>query len=467
MAYTCRVLISAFNAAVVAIAFVASFSCSVAAFGVEHHRHQPSAVWKHTRIRGGSRLDSNYISPRPFAQSIHCASTTSPTRHSDAITSRRSTVSLSMVRNIDLPEALVFYGMESIIQPSVDCTNDDTKQATTLILRPGIARLLKECQEVGTSALILSETESIDEGSLKQRFLDAWEHSFIESSKNSGKSQSSTTGGNIKELMSDDTPVINFRCLSSTFTTPPSSINKEEEESAEFIDDPFYNLQRNGKSPSPAFLLDSLNSVVVDPRGFGGSSGFARGQWIEPRRSPLPARTVVFIAGDWSIGEQDKVSTDDISWLINAQEEDTEQPTVQDRCAASRAAGCRIIYLEQSTDDSQRQQHITVKENTNTMSLCDAVLMSYGNDNPRDLQPVTLDAISTPGEYWLNPPMSRDDEGNNVSPDDVVKWFRAERKMEEIVGDAECTVVGDAVVEEEDQLSDEEIEKILADLDVI
>lgn len=43
-------------------------------------------------------------------------------------------------------------------------------------------------------------------------------------------------------------------------------------------------------------------------------------------------------------------------------------------------------------------------------SLCDAVIDTYGNDNIRDLlQPISLDAISTPGHYWFNPPTPRDD----------------------------------------------------------
>ncbi|KAL9182732.1 hypothetical protein ACHAXT_004011 [Thalassiosira profunda] len=97
-----------------------------------------------------------------------------------------------------------------------------------------------------------------------------------------------------------------------------------------------------------------------------------------------------------------------------------------------------------------------------TMNLCDAVIDSFGNDNPRDLQPISLDAISTPGDYWLNPPSPRDDVGNAVSVDELVEYFRSEREMDEAVGDAECVVADDLL--EEDTMSEDEMARILADL---
>jgi len=251
--------------------------------------------------------------------------------------------------------------------------------------------------------------------------------------------------------MKSDDPVINFRCLNSEFATSVSNVNDDtsdndlSDEYDESIE--FYNLRTNGRSPSPAFLLDSLGSVQIDPRGFGGSSGFGRGQWIEPRRSPMPARTVVFIAGDWDTSKDQSM-------------DEGEKSTVKDRCAAARAAGCRIVYLEQLPE--QTQQNIPVQDDTQTMDLCDAVVSRLGNDNPRDLQPITLDAVSTPGSYWLNPPSPRDDVGNSVAVDAIVDWFRSEREMEEIVGDEGCVV---SVDEMEDEMSEEEMNKILADLD--
>mmetsp|Transcript_25925 Transcript_25925/g.46996 ORF Transcript_25925/g.46996 Transcript_25925/m.46996 type:complete len:444 (+) Transcript_25925:126-1457(+) len=374
------------------------------------------------------------VNPAPKSPSIH--NHNSPflvyhnrnSIHADA-DRRKTPTKMNMVRNIDLPEALVFYGVESMMTQERD---------KTIGLRSGVSRLLNECRELGTAALFLSE-EFGEEESVKQFFLKAL-------------AESSNVGGvkTIEKTLHCDDPIINFRCLNSEFVTPESNNNDDtpylSDEHDEDIE--FYNVHINGRSPSPAFLLDSLCSVHIDPQGFGGSSGFGTGQWIDPRRSPMPARTVVFIAGDWDTSEDSSMDMEALS-------------TVYDRCAAARAAGCRIIYIEQLPDETQ--QNIPVRDDTQTMALCDAVITTLGNDNPRDLQPISLDAVSTPGDYWLNPPTPRDDVGNRVSVDDIVEWFRSEREMEEIVGDEGC-VVNDDGIEGED-MSEEEMNKILADLD--
>ncbi|KAL7545897.1 hypothetical protein ACHAWF_009249 [Thalassiosira exigua] len=316
----------------------------------------------------------------------------SPACHISNIAHRNIVTRMGMVRNIDLPEAIVFYGLESMMAHSADYRADasGTDECVALELRPGILRLLNECEEVGTSALLLSE-ELEDEDKIGLVFQSALEQA---SGVDKGKMPETLANG--------DNSVVNFRCLNSDLVIPTSDSGNDggnadlsDEEYDESIE--FYNLQKNGRSPSPAFLLDSLRSVRIDPRGFGGSSGFGRGQWIEPQRSPMPARTVVFIAGDWvpSIGG-------------SAEEEESERSTVKDRCAAARAAGCRIIYLEELPGV---ERDILVQDDTQAMALCDAVVDTYGNDNPRQLQPITLDAVSTPGDYWLNPPNPRDDVG--------------------------------------------------------
>ena len=76
-------------------------------------------------------------------------------------------------------------------------------------------------------------------------------------------------------------------------------------------------------------------------------------------------------------------------------------------------------------------------------------------------QAISLDAISTPGDYWLNPPTQRDDMGNRVDANEIVEFFRSEWEMEEVLGDAECEVP----LEEEEAMSEDEMAKILADLD--
>jgi len=165
----------------------------------------------------------------------------------------------------------------------------------------------------------------------------------------------------------------------------------------------------------------------------------------------MPARTVVFIAGDWTSPDSSQGSYDE-----------SERSTVKDRCAAARAAGCRIIYVEEVPGDEAKHS-IAIEDDAQAMSLCDAVIDTFGNDNPRDLQPITLDAISTPGDYWLNPPSPRDDVGNAVAVDEIVEWFRSERELDQALGDQECVVPDEDVGG--DEMSEEEMSRILADLD--
>lgn len=138
---------------------------------------------------------------------------------------------------------------------------------------------------------------------------------------------------------------------------------------------------------------------------------------------------------------------------------------MNDRCTAARAAGCRIIYVEQLPQQTQQQRTTTIQDDMSTMALCDAVIDTFGNDNPRDLQPITLDAISTPGDYWLNPPSPRDDLGNSVSVDEIIELFRSKR--EDSTSKSQDTSSNDASIEEVNEMSEDEINAILADLDGI
>jgi hypothetical protein len=168
----------------------------------------------------------------------------------------------------------------------------------------------------------------------------------------------------------------------------------------------------------------------------------------------MPARTVVFIAGDWiSPGMEPVIG------------EEGHKSLVKDRCTAARAAGCRIIYVEQSPQQTQQQRMTTIQDDMSTMALCDAVIDTFGNDNPRDLQSITLDAISTPGDYWLNPPSPRDDLGNSVSVDEIVELIRSKREASK--SKSQDTSSNDASIEAVNEMSEDEIKAILADLDGI
>lgn len=373
----------------------------------------------------------------------------------------RSSTLLCMVRNVDLPETIVFYGIESIMEPP-SATSNNKEWRMQRLLRPGVKRLLEECNEVGTALLLLSEDIDDDDDD-NNRLASIFREAYC-------NDDDDTTQCNNN---------VHARCLNYNFATHTLLANSEagyNNHSGDNYDESliFYNLQANGRSPSPAFLLDSLNSVQINPRGYGGHSGFGRGQWIEPRRCPLPARTVVFIAGDWSLSThpppQKKGEETKRERIVN----NKRSTLSRDRCSAARAAGCRIIYLEQqqqqpSLDDptTNSQQHLVLIHNDeSTMSLCDAVIDTYGNDKTRDLlQPISLDAISTPGNYWLNPPTPRDDMGNSVDVDDLVNKYRLERLVHhgarhESLQEEEGGENVNAGI-----MIEEEIDSILADLD--
>jgi hypothetical protein len=159
--------------------------------------------------------------------------------------------------------------------------------------------------------------------------------------------------------------------------------------------------------PSPHDLLRALSNVQIQPRPFGGSSGFGARQLLDPPRSPMPARTVVLC-------------------------------TTLDQTRAARLAGARVICIE----------HEPLKEEN---YLADAII------SLEELDGLWLEDISTPGSFWLNPPQPCDDEGNRVDPDQVAKFFANKRTIE--------SYIESAATSNDDNLSNEDLKRILADLD--
>ena len=184
----------------------------------------------------------------------------------------------NMVRNIDLPECLIFYGVTSMMGDGLD-------------------RLLRECKEMETAVILIDNETDTDDSSVENQL----------------------------EKMG----VVRYRA-----TEPP---------------------------PNPRDLYESVNSVIVQPKPFGGSSGFGS-KLPDPERPPLPQFTVVF-------------------------------GTTLDHTRAARACGMRVISLVDN-------------------HLADAVI---------DEIDVYLDDIATPGSFWLNPPHPRDDEGNRVDIFSVIE----------------------------------------------
>eukprot|EP00568_Trieres_chinensis_P007846 CAMPEP_0183302832 /NCGR_PEP_ID=MMETSP0160_2-20130417/8479_1 /TAXON_ID=2839 ORGANISM="Odontella Sinensis, Strain Grunow 1884" /NCGR_SAMPLE_ID=MMETSP0160_2 /ASSEMBLY_ACC=CAM_ASM_000250 /LENGTH=382 /DNA_ID=CAMNT_0025465649 /DNA_START=108 /DNA_END=1256 /DNA_ORIENTATION=+ len=291
---------------------------------------------------------------------------------------------LVMLRNFDLPEAVVFYGSDVAIDRG-------TMTAAAPAPRPGVVRLLDECAEVGTAAIVLTET--------------------IHASELEGMLRSAEAMG---RRLEDGTLAVRSSLDVDCVEFPPEA------------DDDRLPFGRGGigHAPSPAALLDALSSVCVEPRGFGGSSGFGT-KAADPPRPPLPKHAVVFVSGP---SERSRA-----------------------RCSAARMAGARVVYVETEGMGS-----------CDAEDLSDAVVETLGDED--DWEAVTLDGISTPGSYWLNPPNPRDDEGNRVNIEEVVEFFQRERVSDPEDGEM-VNNEGDDFAANEGEMDEEEMNRILADLD--
>lgn len=235
-----------------------------------------------------------------------------------------------MVRNIDLVEALIFYGADSIFMKrnDEDANDDDStgaSETTTWLLLPGVEALVEECRRDDTAVLAIVEDDDTD---VQRRLQD----------------------------------------LSQQFN---SNSNKDT-----IL---FRSRRQTAPAPNPRDLYESIQAVEIQPKGFGGSSGFGS-KAPDPRRTPLPKHCVVLCS-------------------------------TEDQCRAARYMGMRVLCL---TDNA----------------LADAVI-----DDGDFWANIYMDDIATPGSFWLNPPHPRDDEGNGVDP--LLVMERCER--EGVVAGADTT----------------------------
>ena len=195
---------------------------------------------------------------------------------------------LKMVRNIDLPEALIFYGAHVF--------QDEQKQ-----LLPGVESLIREAREIQTPVVVLVE---------------------------------------------DDTSIVQHdHVLVISNTSPPP--------------------------PNPRVLLETVQSLLIQPRGFGGSSGFGR-KAADPERQPEFQHVVVFC--------------------------DSVEP-----CRAARYVGARVVSLQDN-------------------DLADAIVDEWDE--------LCIDDVATPGSYWLNPPHPKDDDGNRVDVHDIIDHYENHESKE-------------------------------------
>ena len=223
----------------------------------------------------------------------------------------------NMVRNIDLVEALIFYGTAGMVRRLPSDSSSDT---STFL--PGVENLLEECQRDDTSVIAILDHER-----------------------------------DLAEMTNNDSNHdIHFR----TMTSPP---------------------------PNPYDLWESIHSIEIQPKGFGGSSGFGR-KAADPERPPSPSRCVVLC--------------------------DTT-----DKCRAARSAGMRVLCLtDNELADGVMNFGIYNDDETKT---------NDDNDSMNNLEyyweSITMDDIATPGSFWLNPPLPKDDEGNGVNIYSVIQSF--------------------------------------------
>jgi hypothetical protein len=238
--------------------------------------------------------------------------------------------SLHMVRNIDLVEALIFYGGKSIFD------GDDSEE---LRLLPGVENLMNECERDDTALLVVVEEP------YAQPFLVA------------------------------------------ATTSPLQHVTIR---------------QQQYTPPNPRDLYEAIQSVQVQPKGFGGSSGFGS-KAPDPERTPLPRHCVVLCH-------------------------------TEDQCRAARYAGMRVLCL---TDNA----------------LADAVVDD-------DWESICMDDIATPGSFWLNPPHPKDDEGNAVDVLSVMEWYEQDGDDGEAMNDASASKVLQS-----EQTDDDYLAAILADMD--
>lgn len=178
--------------------------------------------------------------------------------------------------------------------------------------------------------------------------------------------------------------------------------------------------------PNPRDVWDAIHSIVVQPNGFGGSSGFGS-KAPDPVRSPLPCHCVVLC------------------------------DTI-DQCRAARYAGMRVLCLSDN-------------------SIADGV-MNFGDYDdtttvPRNFwESITIDDIATPGSFWLNPPQPKDDEGNGVDVLSIIEEYdnieREQQQQQNDISDSITSTVpiDDVVLKNDDpEDNDQYLKDILMDMD--
>ena len=329
-----------------------------------------------------------------------------------------------MIRNVDLPECVIFYGADTMLSSGDGSSFASGSAATdgTCQVRPGVTRLLKECSEVGSPALLLTEHMRTDE--LRDVVI-------------------ATEDSDLNSYVQDGTLVIKS-ALEELKYTPDHPYYDDDDQSY------LYGLHNH--APSPGFLLDAIETTAMIPKGFGGSSGFGVKQEGVECRPPLPKHCVALVSGpDIRPTESDDADVDVEAVASSVDGAVIQSSTVsRARCTAAKLAGMRVLYLEpdgMGTSDAE--------------DLADAIVTGLGADD--DWEVVTLDDIATPGSYWLNPPVGKDEAGNRVNLVALCDAFQQARSGQVETAVSTCSSAFDD--KSDDSMSEDEMAKILADLD--
>ena len=339
-----------------------------------------------------------------------------------------------MIRNIDLPECVIFYGSDSILLSSRG-VDGGSSASSSFALRPGVTRLLAECAEVGTPALLLSEHRRADD--LRDVLLSAVTNADDDDGNSEG----------LSPFLQDGTLVVKSSLEGCTFA-PDHPYSDDDDNDQAYLYGP------NNHAPSPGFLLDTVETTAMVPLGFGGSSGFGIKQEGVERRPPLSKFCVVLVSGpDRRPTERDDSSVDVEAVAASVDGAVIKSDTVsRARCTAAKLAGMRVLYLEpegMGTSDAE--------------DLADAIVTGLGSDD--DWEVVRLDDIATPGSYWLNPPVGKDEAGNRVNLVALCNAFQQARScgLEGAETQAATSSSSDSSGGEE-RMSEDEMASILADL---
>jgi len=391
----------------------------------------------------------------PQAQTIPSASSFKKLRvqvptsnNNDILLCNRRNHSLYMLRNFDLPEALIFYGIDTVLKlepciPPTTINESENISSTNTLgtesksksiisskysyeIKPGVLRLIKESKDIGTPVIVLSEHLTMDEianilGSVDEVF--------------STYHQEQT----LHYRTSREEYIFDYKERMNYFIDGDGD-NENNDDDDDFEPPLTFQGQGFGHAPSPGAVIDAISSILINPRGFGGSSGFGT-KYADAVRNPLLQHCVVFVSR----------SSDDNPINEKGCEYDGTGSLSRDRCIASRTAGMRVMYIEDDYENSCTAEDVS-----------DGIVETLGSEN--DWSMVNLDDISTPGSFWLNMAQARDVNGDRVYSQDLIDHYVRIRKSQ--AGKTSKQVETDMEqVSSTKELDESDIEKILADLD--